>query len=128
MIVDSSALVAIVLREREFESLVEKLEQAPSIGVGTPTLVETGIVLTIRLGRDARPILADLVRDFGMVEVPFGEAHAREAVRAYIRYGRGQHPAGLNYGDCMTYAIASLADEPLLFRGTDFAATDLQAA
>lgn len=128
MIVDSSALVAIVLREREFESLVQKLEQAPSIGVGTPTLVETGIVLTIRLGRDARPILAGLVRDFGMVEVPFGEAHAREAVRAYIRYGRGQHPAGLNYGDCMTYAIASLADEPLLFRGTDFAATDLQAA
>lgn len=128
MIVDSSALIAIVLQEPEFESLVEKLEQAPSIGVGTPTLVETGIVLTIRLGRDARPVLADLVRDFGMVEVPFGEAHAREAVRAYLRYGGGQHPAGLNYGDCMTYAVASLASEPLLFRGADFSATDLQAA
>lgn len=128
MIVDSSALVAIVLQEPGFESLLDKLEHALSIGVGAPTLVEAGIVLTTRLGRDARPVVADLVREFGMVEVPFGEAHAREALRAYLRYGRGRHAAGLNYGDCLTYAIASLSSEPLLFRGTDFAATDLQAA
>jgi ribonuclease VapC len=128
VIVDSSALVAIVLREPGFESLVETLERAPSTGVGTPTLVETGIVLSLRLGRDARSIVADLVREFGMVEVPFGEAHAREAARAYLRFGRGQHRAGLNYGDCMTYAIASLSGEPLLFTGTDFSATDLQGA
>ena len=128
MIVDSSALVAIVLQEGGFESLVAKLERAPSAGVGTPTLVETGIVLSIRLSRDARPIVAELVREFGMVEVPFGEEHAREAIRAYLRFGRGQHPASLNYGDCMTYAVARVADEPLLFTGTDFAATDLQVA
>lgn len=128
MIVDSSALVAIVVQERGFEALVDKLERAPSTGVGSPTLVETGIVLSIRLRRDARAIVAELVRTFGMVEVPFGEEHAREAIRAHLRYGRGQHPPGLNYGDCMTYAIARVADEPLLFTGTDFAATDLQAA
>ena len=128
MIVDSSALIAIVFREAGFEPIVDKLERSPSSGVGTPTVVETGIVLTSRLRRDGRPIVAGLIRDFDLVEVPFSDAHAREAIRAYLRFGRGQHPANLNYGDCLTYAIASLASEPLLFTGTDFAATDLRAA
>ena len=128
MIVDSSALIAVVFREAGFEPIVDKLERAPSSGVGTPTLVESGIVLTARLRRDSRPIVAGLVRDFDLVEVPFSDAHAREAIRAYLRFGRGRHAANLNYGDCLTYAIASLASEPLLFTGTDFAATDLQVA
>ena len=128
MIVDTSALVAAVFREPGFETIIEKLGAAVSAGVGTPTLVETEIVLTARLRRDGRPIVTGLVRDFDLVEVPFSDAHAREAMRAYLRFGRGQHAANLNYGDCLTYAIASLAGEPLLFTGTDFAATDLTAA
>lgn len=128
MIVDASALVAIVFREPGFEAIVGKLERSSSTGVGTPTIVETGIVLTARLKQDARAIVAGLVHEFGIVEVPFGEAHAREAMRAYLRFGRGRHVANLNHGDCLTYAVASLAREPLLFTGTDFSATDLQAA
>ena len=128
MIVDASALVAIAFREPGFDAIIGKLERSSSTGVGTPTIVEAGIVLTARLKRDARAIVAGLVREFGMVEVPFGEAHAREAMRAYLRFGRGRHDANLNYGDCLTYAVASLAREPLLFTGTDFSATDLQAA
>jgi len=128
VIVDSSALVALVFREPGFESLVDKLQRAASGGIGTPTIVETGIVLTARLQRDARPLVAELVREFDLMEVPFGAAHAREAIRAYLRFGRGRHAANLNYGDCLTYAIASLAGEPLLFTGRGFSATDLQAA
>lgn len=60
--------------------------------------------------------------------MPFGEAHWREAVEAYRRFGKGRHPAGLNFGDCLTYATAKLAGEPLLFVGEDFPATDLEAA
>ena len=63
-----------------------------------------------------------------MQEVPFGELHWREAVDAYRRYGKGRHPAALNFGDCMTYAVASLAGEPLLFIGEDFSLTDLEPA
>ena len=128
MIVDASALIAIVFREAGFEPIVDKLERSRSSGVGTPTVVEAGIVLTARLRRDARPIVAGLIRDFDLVEVPFSDAHAREAIRAYLRFGRGRHAANLNYGDCLTYAVASLAAEPLLFTGAGFAATDLQAA
>lgn len=66
--------------------------------------------------------------EFDIVEVPFGGQHWKEAVDAYLRFGRGRHRAQLNIGDCLTYAVARLAGEPLLFVGDDFAATDLGAA
>ena len=69
-----------------------------------------------------------LLDRLGLDVVPFGDAHWRVAVGAFVRYGRGRHRAGLNFGDCLTYAVASLADEPLLFVGDDFAHTDLTAA
>ena len=128
MIVDSSALIAIITKEPGYDTLIEKLLSSPSAGIGTPTLTETGIVLTSRLGFDAGDLLARVVAAFEIVPVPFGEDHWREAVRAYVRYGRGRHPARLNFGDCMAYAIARLAGEPLLFVGTDFGLTDLEAA
>ena len=128
MIVDTSAIVAVVFREPGFETILSKLGESATSGVGTPTLVEAGIVLSSRLGRDARELMSRLLQEFGLVEIPFGEPHWREAVRAHVRFGRGRHPANLNYGDCLTYAIASLAREPLLFTGTDFTQTDLKAA
>jgi ribonuclease VapC len=128
VIVDSSALIAIVTNEPGHESLIEKLLASSSAGTGTPTLTEAGIVLSSRLGFDAGDLLARIVAAFDIVPVPFGEDHWREAVRAYVRYGRGRHPAGLNFGDCLTYAIARLAGEPVLFIGTDFGLTDLEAA
>ena len=128
MIVDSSALVAITFAEPGYQELVAKLAGAPSAGIGTPTLAETGVVLAARLGRDSRDLVIRLLDEFGIEEIPFGDRHWREAVDAYLRFCRGRHKARLNFGDCLTYAVARLANEPLLFVGEDFPQTDLEAA
>jgi ribonuclease VapC len=128
VIVDSSALVAMVFREPEADALITKLSSTDRAGIGTPTLAETGIVLSARLGTDPQPLLIRLLDEFSILEVPFAPPHWREAILAFRRFGRGQHLAGLNFGDCLAYATARLADEPLLYVGTDFAATDLETA
>ncbi len=128
MILDTSALIAILFREPEYEIVFKKLATADTILIGAPTLAETGIVLRARLGRQSAGILERFLREFMVVTVPFGEQHWREAVRAYGIYGRGQHAAALNFGDCMTYAVARLAGYPLLCVGEDFPKTDLQMA
>lgn len=128
MIVDSSALVAITFAEPGHQELIAKLAGAHSAGIGTPTLAETGLALASRLGRDSRDLVIRLLGEFGIVEIPFGEEHWREAVDAYLRFGRGRHKTRLNFGDCLTYAVARLADEPLLFVGDDFPETDLTLA
>ncbi len=128
MIVDSSALVAITFREPGHEDLITKLAAAPSAGIGTPTLAETGLVLAARLQRDPRDLVARLLAEFSIAEIPFGDEHWKEAVEAYLRFGKGRHKAQLNFGDCLTYAIARLANEPLLFTGKDFTETDLDLA
>jgi ribonuclease VapC len=73
-------------------------------------------------------MLERLLDEFAIEEIPFGEVHWRETVDAYRRYGKGRHAAALNFGDCMTYAVAKLAGEPLLFTGRDFALTDVYRA
>jgi ribonuclease VapC len=128
VIVDSSAVVAILLREPGWESLVEKLAADPHPGIGAPTLAETGIVLTAKLGKNARPTLLRFLAESGLTIVPFGEDHWRVALDAYARFGKGRHAAGLNFGDCLTYATAQLAGHALLCRGGDFAKTDLTLA
>jgi ribonuclease VapC len=128
MIVDSSALVAVTFREPEHQELIRKMTDAPSAGIGTPTLAETGLVLGWRLQQDPRDLLVRLLDEFGIEEIPFGEAHWREAIGAYPRFGKGRHKAQLNFGDCLTYAVARLADEPLLFTGSGFSETDLKQA
>lgn len=128
MIVDSSALVAVVFQEPDYELIIDKLVESNATGVGTPTLVETGIVLDARLRKDSRFLLTRMLDEFNITEVPFGEPHWRESLVAYRRFGRGRHRANLNFGDCLSYAVARLAGEPLLFVGEDFAATDLPCA
>ncbi len=128
MIVDTSALVAITFAEPGHQALIAKLASAPSAGVGTPTLAETGLVLAARLGRDPRDLVIRLLDEFGIEQVPFGDHHWREAVDAYLRFGKGRHKARLNLGDCLTYAVARLANEPLLFAGDGFPHTDLALA
>lgn len=128
MILDSSAIVAIVLREPGYEELVRKIASAEAVAVGAPTLAEAGIVLTARLERDARGMLQGLLREWEAVTVAFGEEHWRESLSAYERFGRGRHRARLNFGDCMAYAVARLAGESLLCTGEDFARTDLELA
>jgi ribonuclease VapC len=126
VIVDSSALLAIVFREEGHELLVEKLAAADAPAAGTPTLAETGIVLRARLGDAADGLLERILDEFAVQEIPFGEIHWREAVEAYRRFGKGRHAAGLNFGDCMTYAVARLTGEPLLYTGEDFGKTDME--
>lgn len=128
MIIDSSAIVAIFLQEPGYEVVLSKLEVAEVRAIGGPTLAETGIVLTSRLRHDAIGPLARFLQQLEVVVVPFGEDHWQEAVDAFERYGRGTHGASLNFGDCMSYAIAKLAGEPLLCTGRDFDRTDLEIA
>jgi len=128
MIVDSSAIVAIFQQEPGYEKLIDLLAEESAPGIGTPTLVETGIVLSARMRRNATGHVGRLMQEFGLVEVPFGDMHWRTAVDAWLRFGKGRHAAALNFGDCMSYATAFLADEPLLFTGSDFDQTDIVPA
>jgi ribonuclease VapC len=128
VILDASALIAIALREPGHETVVEHMLGADALGIGAPTLLETGIVLTSRIRHDARPALDRFVAEFGIVPIPFVAEHWRTACAAFVRFGRGRHPAALNFGDCMAYATARLADLPLLCVGDDFRRTDLAIA
>lgn len=128
MILDSSAVVAIVLREPGHEALLAKLSAATAVGIGAPTLAETAVVLAAKLHCDPAAILSRLIKVGDVAIVPFGEEHAEEAWRAYLRFGKGRHPARLNFGDCMAYATAKLAGDTLLCTGGDFPKTDLSMA
>ena len=128
MIVDSSALIAIVLVEPGYQALVDHLATAPAIGVGALTLAETGIVLTARLGVAGRSLLARLLQEVGVETIPCTAAHWPIAVDAFTRYGKSRHPAALNFGDCLTYATCRLAARPVLCVGNDFPQTDLDVA
>lgn len=128
MIVDASALLAVIFQEPGYEQILERLLEADSPGIGAPTLAETGIVLQARLDEASFGMLERMLDEFGIQEIPFGELHWREAVEAYRRFGKGRHPARLNFGDCLTYATAHLSGEPLLFVGSDFEETDIGAA
>jgi ribonuclease VapC len=128
VIVDTSALAAIVFKELEHHVLVAKLATSGARGIGTPTLVECGILFTARLDVDARALIVRLLQEFEIAVVPFGDDHWRAAVGAFERFGKGRHPAALNFGDCFAYAVARLSGEPLLCTGDDFAKTDLPLA
>ena len=128
MIIDTSAIIAIIFKESGYNVLIDKMMEAESLGVGTATLAETGIVMCGRLESRGKTLLARFLQEAGIAQIPFGEDHWREAVSAYERFGRGRHPARLNFGDCMSYATAKLAEQPLLFVGKDFSKTDLEKA
>jgi len=128
MILDTSALLAIVFQESGFETILERIQAAPGVAVGSPTLAETGIVLRARLAGNADGLLERMLDELDVQELPFGEFHWRESVDAFRRFGKGRHPAALNFGDCMTYAVAQLAGEALLFVGNDFRQTDIEVA
>jgi ribonuclease VapC len=126
MIIDSSALVAFILEEDNHEAIGDRLIDAPACRIGAPTLVETSIVLNNLMGLRGRSLLAQLLHDLEVEVVSFGADHWVAAHEAFLRYGKGRHKAKLNFGDCLTYATAYVAGEPLLFVGDDFPLTDLQ--
>jgi ribonuclease VapC len=127
VILDASAVVAIVFREPAHERLLAAIAAAPSLGIGAPTLVEATMVLSARLGTDARGLVSRFMLEADVAVVPFTDAHFGTALDAWLRYGRGRHLAALNFGDCLAYATARVAGEPLLFTGEDFRRTDVEA-
>jgi len=125
VIVDASALVALIQGESTADQIAAVLAGARNPVIGAPTLAETPIVLTARHGPVARTVFDRLRSEINLGVVHFTDEHAIAAQRAYLRYGKGRHPASLNFGDCMTYAAAELAHEPLLAIGDDFTKTNL---
>ena len=96
--------------------------------VGAPTFVETHLVLTTKLRHDARPVVAVFLQVISAEVIPFGPAHLDAASAAFLRLGRGRHPAALNFGDRLSYALAAVSGLPLLFIGNEFGQTDLKRA
>jgi ribonuclease VapC len=125
VILDSSAIIAVLLGEPDATALLAQLESTSILGVGAPTLAETGVVLTARLGPAGATLLARFVEVADASVVAFADQHWLVAVDAFTRFGKGRHPAALNFGDCMTYATAHVAGQPLLCLGDDFDRTDL---
>ncbi|MGD8817357.1 MAG: type II toxin-antitoxin system VapC family toxin [Acidobacteriota bacterium] len=126
MILDSSAVVAILLREPGHETLLEALSGVAEAAIGAPNLVEVGIVLAARTGTDSRALLSRFLAEAAIVTIPFTDAHWSTAIDAWLRFGKGRHAAALNFGDCLAFATARVAGRPLLCVGDDFAETDLE--
>ena len=123
--VDTSALMAIILREPGFEACMDLLEREPEVLISAGTLAEALIVAG---RRNVGAEMTALVEDLGFTVVAVSAAAARRIAEAYARWGRGVHPAGLNFGDCFAYALAAEHRCPLLHVGEDFARTDLHSA
>lgn len=127
MVLDTSAVIAIVGQESIGRSLAIKLAESQEAMIGVPTAFEASMILS-RRAADAGVILDRFFRRFSVQPVSFEPQHLTIALEAFLRYGKGRHPAALNFGDCMSYAIAKLARMPLLYTGDDFAKTDIRAA
>lgn len=124
-VVDSSAIVAIVRREPPAEALIDVLAASSGHVIGAPTLVETLIVLEARAAEAGRRAAESLLAMLEIELVDFEAAHAIHAVAAFRAYGKGRHSAALNYGDCLTYAVAKASRLAIVCTGDDFAQTDI---
>jgi ribonuclease VapC len=125
VIVDTSALVTVFLKEPEAQRCLELLRDADEVGMSAATILETGIVLSHRKGRFMQHAVDLLLARLQIDAIPFDDEHRRAALRAWWRFGKGRSPAALNFGDCISYATAHLAGRPLLCKGDDFPKTDL---
>ena len=127
MVVDTSALIAILLLEPEAERFTRTIADAQPRLISAANLLEAAIVIEGRLGPEAGGDLDDFVADVGFEVEPVTLEQVRVARHAYRTYGRGYHSAGLNFGDCFAYALAKTVGVPLLFKGSDFALTDIRS-
>jgi ribonuclease VapC len=128
MILDTSAVIAVLQNEESAPRLVEALENEPVRRMSAANLVEAGIILQARFGDHGERELDLFVQRAHVEIIAVTEEHAEYARSAYRRFGRGRHAAGLNFGDCFAYALARALDEPLLFVGDDFGQTDVRIA
>ncbi|MFO7846003.1 MAG: type II toxin-antitoxin system VapC family toxin [Balneolaceae bacterium] len=127
MVLDTSAVIAILQDEPEAPRFISMIEKASVLRISAATLIETGIVMHARYG-DAGDIEVDqFIQHLKVTVTPVTLDQAEIAREAYREYGKGNHPAGLNYGDCFSYALAISTQEELLFKGEDFAKTDIKS-
>jgi len=128
MVIDTSALIAILLNEAEAEAFAKAIAADPKRLISAFNLLETAIVIEAKKG-EAGGIELDLLLHRARIETVAMSAEQTELARTAWRvYGKGNHPAGLNIGDCCAYALAKYSGEPLLFKGEDFALTDIPSA
>jgi len=128
-VIDSSALLAILLDEPEAAAFLQTITGTLDRRVSAATFLETGIVLRRGKVGQTQQLFEELIIALRLVIVPVTEQHARAALSAFNLYGKEQgHPTALNFGDCFSYALAKISAEPLLFKGNDFSETDVQTA
>jgi len=128
MVVDSSSIVAILLVELEASAFTLKLSTSYNSSMSAASYVETSLVMARDLGDEGFRRVDKLLRDLSIEIVSVTQQDAQLARAAFLRYGKGRHKAGLNFGDCFSYALAKRLGEPLLFKGDDFSETDIQQA
>lgn len=128
MVIDTSALLAILLDEPERLAFTVAIDQADTKRLSVAGFVEASMVLEARIGAEGARDLDDFLTLAGIEVEPVTVEQGRFAARAFARFGKGRHAAGLNFGDCFAYALAKEVDEPLLFKGDDFAKTDVSRA
>ncbi len=128
MIIDTSAIVAILFNEDDADIYARAITKADSCRVSAATFVEAAIVVAAQTKNVGSNQLDAFFRRAGIIVEPVTEEQAHIARQAFTDFGKGRHAAGLNYGDCFSYALAKSTGEPLLFKGKDFAKTDLLAA
>jgi ribonuclease VapC len=131
LILDSSAIVAVICREPGYEELLQKIALARTVAVGAPTVAETQMVVDIKLagkrGLDGAALVDQFLAEIQALVIPFARNHISIFFDAFRRYGKGRHPAHLNMGDCFTYAVAKAAGMQVLYVGDDFSRTDLES-
>lgn len=128
IVLETSALLAMLLNEPTRPALQARLTLDEDVIIGAPSVLEATMVLSSRRGLDASEEVNEFLSVLRASVVPFTERHAATAQIAFSRFGKGNNPAKLNLGDCMAYAIAKVANEPLLFVGNDFTQTDILKA
>jgi ribonuclease VapC len=128
MIIDSSAIIAILNDEPERRVFNEAIERSDACLISTASFVEASIVIDNNRDYDGLRDFDLFIMSAGIELVPVDADQAHIARQAYRQFGKGRHPAGLNFGDCFSYALAKATGLPLLFKGSDFAQTDIQTA
>lgn len=128
IVVDSSAVVAILKLEQDAHLFQAKLSETNEILIGAPTKFELLMVMARWRQKPAVELAISLLETIGAKVVPWDDALTSVAVQAEFDFGKGRHKANLNYGDCMSYALAKSLDAPLLFKGDDFSRTDVKSA
>jgi ribonuclease VapC len=128
MVIDASALIAILEHEPERHSFLEALEVADSRHMSIANFVEASLIADRRRGSAGIAMLDDFISRAGIELLSVDIEQGRAARAAYSRFGKGRHPAALNFGDCFAYALARVLGEPLLCKGADFQRTDIPMA